>query len=258
MNAIAVRDDAPHQVIATVNSVAGACKAIVAASAMKIQGRSYVRVEGWQAIAAAHGCTASADSVTAVPGGIAATATIRRLVDGAILGQAEGFVGDDERMWAGRPMYARRAMAQTRAISRACRSAFAHVVVAMNAGHGTDFSTTPAEEIPQDDDSEPQRHDRSATPPAATPPAATATATAALHPAIEKMKRLMLSLDAAEAGLGAKTKDRICGLFGKKFVKEISADQMDSLGHKCDKLLEMVGDLTSIEDQLVAWEGGAK
>ena len=40
--------------------------------------------------------------------------------------------------------YAIRAMAQTRAISRACRSAFAHVVVMMNAG----LSTTPAEEVP--------------------------------------------------------------------------------------------------------------
>ena len=138
----------PAQVIATVNNVAGACKAIVGASCMQIQGRNYIKVEGWQAIAAAHGCTASADSVTPVEGGIAATATIRRLTDGAILGQAEGFVGDDEGMWAKRPLYARRAMAQTRAISRACRSAFAHVVVAMNAGFGTDYSTTPAEEVP--------------------------------------------------------------------------------------------------------------
>jgi hypothetical protein len=42
-----------------------------------------------------------------------------------------------------RPDYAIRAMAQTRAISRACRSAFAHVVVMMNAG----LETTPAEEM---------------------------------------------------------------------------------------------------------------
>jgi hypothetical protein len=148
-NSIIQREEPAH-VIQTVNAVAGACKAIVGASAMKIQGRNYIKVEGWQAIAAAHGCTASADSVAVVEGGIAATATIRRLTDGAILGQAEGFVGDDESMWAKRPLYARRAMAQTRAISRACRSAFAHVVVAMNAGHGTDFSTTPAEEVPAD------------------------------------------------------------------------------------------------------------
>lgn len=37
-------------------------------------------------------------------------------------------------------------MAQTRAMSRACRSAFAHVVVMMNAG----LATTPAEEVPHD------------------------------------------------------------------------------------------------------------
>jgi len=145
-----IRETDPGHVIAIVNQVAGACKAIVGASCMQIQGRNYIKVEGWQAIAAAHGCTASADSVTTLEGGIAAVATIRRLTDGAILGQAEGFVGDDETMWAKRPLYARRAMAQTRAISRACRSAFAHVVVAMNAGHGTNYSTTPAEEVPAD------------------------------------------------------------------------------------------------------------
>lgn len=162
-NAVAIREYDPGQVIATVNHVAGACKAIVGASCMQIQGRNYIKVEGWQAIAAAHGCTASADTVTMVEGGIAAVATIRRLTDGAILGQAEGFVGEDESMWAKRPLYARRAMAQTRAISRACRSAFAHVVVAMNAGHGTNYSTTPAEEVPAegfDDRREERRPDR--------------------------------------------------------------------------------------------------
>src|SRR3546814_11290148 len=43
-----------------------------------------------------------------------------------------------------RAAYAIRAMAQTRAISRACRSAFAHVVVMIDA----DLATTPAEEVP--------------------------------------------------------------------------------------------------------------
>lgn len=150
-NDITIHEAKPAEVMAQVNNVAGACKAIVGASCMNIQGRSYIKVEGWQAIAAAHGCTASADTVTTLPDGIAATATIRRLTDGAILGQAEGFVGNDETMWAKRPMFARRAMAQTRAISRACRSAFAHVVVAMNAGFGTNHQTTPAEEMGHED-----------------------------------------------------------------------------------------------------------
>lgn len=139
--------------------VASVCKEIVIASALEIQGRSFVRVEGYMAIATAHGCIASARDVEKVDGGVRATGEVRRMSDGAILCTAEGFVGEDEPTWYGgeatrkngetyilpkRADYAIRAMAQTRAISRACRSAFAHVVVMMNAG----LSTTPAEEVP--------------------------------------------------------------------------------------------------------------
>jgi hypothetical protein len=63
---------------------------------------------------------------------------------GAVICEAEGFVGDDERTWAKRDEFAKRAMAQTRAISRACRSAFAFIVTYMDAG----LETTPAEEVP--------------------------------------------------------------------------------------------------------------
>lgn len=122
---------------------ANICGAIVKATAQKIQGKNYVKVEGWQAIAVAHGCAASARSVEVVDGGVRAIGEIRRMDTGAVIAEAEGFVGDDEKMWASRPMYARRAMAQTRAISRACRSAFAHVVVMIDAS----LSTTPAEEM---------------------------------------------------------------------------------------------------------------
>lgn len=129
---------------------AGLCKAIVVKTAARIQGKRYVTVEGWQAIAIAHGCTASADHVERVNdegmSGFKATGIIRRMADGAEIARAEGFLGDDEGTWSRRPVYARRAMAQTRAISRACRSAFAHVVVMMDAG----LATTPAEEIPHD------------------------------------------------------------------------------------------------------------
>jgi len=127
-----------------------AVTAIVAATAQAIQGRRYLRVEGWQAIALAHDCVASAGDVEAVPGGIRAIGKVISVSTGQVLASAEGFVGDDEKMWRGRPMFARRAMAQTRAISRACRSAFAHVVVLINAEHKTDYATTPAEEMSGD------------------------------------------------------------------------------------------------------------
>lgn len=133
---------------------ANICGAIVKATAQSIQGKKYVKVEGWQAIAIAHGCTASSRDVEVIDGGIRAIGEIRRMTDGFVIATAEGFVGDDEKMWSGRPMYARRAMAQTRAISRACRSAFAHVVVMIDAS----LSTTPAEEMGWDNGHGDQPH----------------------------------------------------------------------------------------------------
>lgn len=158
MNALVPINTSNAEVYRASTDAAGLCKEIVVASALEIQGRKYVRVEGWQAIAIAHGCTGSARDVEVVQGGVRAIGEVRRMSDGAVIAEAEGFVGEDEATWFGgtvqaygktktlpkRPDYAIRAMAQTRAISRACRSAFAHVVVMMNAG----LSTTPAEEVP--------------------------------------------------------------------------------------------------------------
>lgn len=144
--------------------VAGVCADIVKRTAISIQGKKYVKVEGWQSIATAYGCVAGATNVQQVLGGVAATGELRKISDGTLVATAEGFVGEDETTWYGgekevwdktrrehvkrtlppRAMYAIRAMAQTRAISRVCRSAFAHVIVLID----TNLSTTPAEEIP--------------------------------------------------------------------------------------------------------------
>lgn len=147
--------------------VAGVCGEIVKRTAITIQGKRYVKVEGWMAIATASGCVAGATNVQDVDGGVSATGELRKISDGTLLATGDGFVGEDEPTWFGgekkvrdkttetgwairelppRPMYAIRAMAQTRAISRVCRSAFAHVVVLIDSN----LSTTPAEEIPDD------------------------------------------------------------------------------------------------------------
>lgn len=158
MNALVAQPLTNADVYRASTDAAGLCRDIVMKTAMTIQNRQYVRVEGWQAIAIAHGCTGSARDVERVDGGVRAMGEIRRMSDGALIATAEGFVGEDEATWYGgeivaygkkktlpkRPDYAIRAMAQTRAISRACRSAFAHVVVLIDAN----LSTTPAEEVP--------------------------------------------------------------------------------------------------------------
>jgi hypothetical protein len=153
--------------------VANICKEIVLKTTKKIGFKNYVKVEGWTSIAVAHGCVASIEpgSVREILReghvvGFEAVAEIRRQSDGVVLSEAVGYVGDDEMVWFGskgvaverwndskkkkemvvipkRADYAIRAMAQTRAISRVCRSAFSHVVVLMNAG----LSTVPAEEV---------------------------------------------------------------------------------------------------------------
>lgn len=140
--------------------VAGVCGEIVKRTAKYIQGRKYVQVEGWQSIAAAYGYVASSTRVEKVEGGVRAIGELRRVSDGTLLATAEGFVGEDEPTWYGgesrgktlprRADYAIRAMAQTRAISRVCRSAFAFVVVLIDGK----LATTPAEEMPYDPDDE--------------------------------------------------------------------------------------------------------
>ena len=163
MNELVSQGNNPVANIKASTDVAGACKEIVSKTAIQIQGVNYVRVEGWMAIATAHGCNLSAGDVKKVDGGYTAKGYVKRITDGLIIGEAEGFVGEDETSWFGgegeyydrklhkkikkmyqkKPDYAIRAFVQTRAMSRAARSVFAHVVVLMDAG----LSTTPAEEM---------------------------------------------------------------------------------------------------------------
>jgi hypothetical protein len=145
-NQLAVSNGTSHQVAhqRQATEIAAICKDIVTKTAQNIQGRKYVRVEGWQSIANAYGCVASAKDVERVETGFRAIGQVRRMDSGIVICEAEGFVGDDERTWSNRNEFAKRAMAQTRAISRACRSAFAFIVTYMDAG----LETTPAEEVP--------------------------------------------------------------------------------------------------------------
>lgn len=185
----------PGVLMTQATDVAGVCGEIVKRTAQTIQGRKYVRVEGWQSIAAAYGCVASSKNVHKVDGGVRATGELHRVSDGALIASAEGFVGEDEPTWYGglnqygkmlpkRPDYAIQAMAQTRAISRVCRSAFAFVVVMIDGN----LSTTPAEEMTFDH--EPQ----TGAPPAEAAAASTGTATdKPLTPSQERLIRAKLS-----------------------------------------------------------------
>lgn len=129
--------------------VAGAVRTFALDRCLNIQGKKYPPVEVWQAVANAFGCVASARDVKRAEvaegetGGYVAIGEVRRVSDGVVIATGEGFLGDDEGMWSKRPVFARRAMAQTRAISRACRSAFAFIIPMIDAN----LQTTPYEEM---------------------------------------------------------------------------------------------------------------
>jgi hypothetical protein len=169
----------PAALMKQAQEVAGLCRDIVKKTVVSIgkgnKARNYVKVEGWQAIANAFNCVGAARDVTKVYDeasgeflGFRAIGEVRRLSDSQIISGGEGFVGCDEVRWFGgeadvwdvdkrkfvtkkydpAPEYMSRAMCQTRAISRACRAAFAFVVVLIDEN----LSTTPAEEVAPGDE----------------------------------------------------------------------------------------------------------
>ena len=137
--------------------VADVCRKIVGKCVNNIAGKKYLKVEGWQAIASTFGYFAGAGETERVYQGEdligwKANGYIRDKA-GVIVGTGEGFVGKDEKKWGSADEYACRAMAQTRAISRAARSVFSFVVVMIDEN----LSTTPAEEVGNEGFDHPQQ-----------------------------------------------------------------------------------------------------
>lgn len=110
--------------------------------ANKIQGKEYVRVEGWTTLAALLGVIAREDKVEALEDGTyVATVSLVKMNSGAVISTASAECGMDEPKWANGPRYARRSMAITRATGKAARLAFSWIMAL--AG----FQPTPAEEM---------------------------------------------------------------------------------------------------------------
>lgn len=129
--------------------------------AVGIQGRKYVKVEGWTTLAVMLGVVAREVQTTEADGIYTATVELVRMNDGACISRASAECGSDDELdrygkpiWSARPRYARRSMAQTRATGKACRLAFSWIMAL--AG----YEPTPAEEMPdtrQDERPEPQQ-----------------------------------------------------------------------------------------------------
>ena len=126
-----------------------------------IQGRKHVNVEGWTTLGIMLGVVPREVSTIETDGVYTATVELVRVVDQGVISRASAECGSADELdrygkpiWANRPRYARRSMAQTRATGKACRLAFSWIMAL--AG----YEPTPAEEMPdtrQDEQSEPQR-----------------------------------------------------------------------------------------------------
>ena len=143
----------PREVIAFATTVADELASIIEKKglASNIQGKKYVAVEGWLALAALRGCTPREVSNERDPDRPTVYVATVELVnaDGRVIGRASAECGDPDEVdrqgkpvWADRPAYARRSMANTRATSKVCRQVFSWIMVL--AG----YAPTPAEEVP--------------------------------------------------------------------------------------------------------------
>lgn len=117
-----------------------------------IQGKKYVKVEGWQLCGSLTGVLPrEAKVIMLADGSFEATVDLVRAVDGCIIGGASAICGIDEKRWATADKYARRSMAITRAVGKSYRNIFGWVISL--AG----YETTGAEEMPAESSFDPKK-----------------------------------------------------------------------------------------------------
>lgn len=120
---------------------------------VSLQGKRYVTVAGATMIASACGYSVRETSSryqTAqepLPGFWEVEAEVLDLETGQVVGRGKGLVADDEPAWSKRPIFAKRAMASTRAAGRALRLCIGHLFVALGPG----VQSVTLEEMPNGD-----------------------------------------------------------------------------------------------------------
>lgn len=139
-----IQAKSPHDVIVQATIIAKELATIVKERrlASNIQGREYVRVEGWSTMGAMLGVLPRETGHTRLDdGSYEAEVDLIRISDNAVIGHASARVGTDEKTWGSRPEYARLSMAITRATGKAYRLGFSWIMSL--AG----YEATPAEEM---------------------------------------------------------------------------------------------------------------
>lgn len=126
--------------------IANAVREGVLGQTIEIQGKKYIQSPGWAMMANAFGFVVSGGEVKKEGEGFVAKAYLKRVDNGIVVAEAEGFCDRTESRWKTAPEYALRSMAQTRAASKVCKMALASCVPLMGVRN---LSVTPAEEVPE-------------------------------------------------------------------------------------------------------------
>lgn len=143
------RDTSPAAILAQATEVANALSGVIRSQRLytRIQGRSYVLVEGWTLLGSLMGVFPVLVWTRPLPEDQGWEARVEaRTMFGQVVGAAEAMCTRDEGTWRKRDSYALRSMAQTRATSKALRQPLGFVVSL--AG----YETTSAEEMPHDEE----------------------------------------------------------------------------------------------------------
>lgn len=175
------RAAAPGDLIDLASKMATALRDIVERQHLYaiISGKKYPTVEAWSTIARMDNVVAreAAAPVRHDDGSYEATVELMRLSDLAVIGRGSALCGaPDDKPWNGRPEYARRSMAATRATSRAFRQHYSWIMAL--AG----YEPTPADEMPHHEPTtEPARSSSRAEAPAAPAPRDNGAGAATIH-----------------------------------------------------------------------------
>jgi hypothetical protein len=133
----------PYEIVANAAQTAQALAEVIKKQKLdvSIQGRRYVRVEGWTLLGSLVGVFPICTWTRQLENGWEARVEARTLA-GALVGAAEAMCLRSERNWGDRDEHALRSMAQTRATSKALRQPLGFIV-SMGG-----FEATPFEEMP--------------------------------------------------------------------------------------------------------------
>jgi hypothetical protein len=136
----------PEQQVAHAARIAKVLADVIAKQNLysNIQGKKYIKAEGWQTLGTFLGVLPKEREVKRLPdGSFEAYVDIVKFGDGTVVSGASAICSVNEKRWGNADEYARRSMAITRATGKAYRTGFAWI--ATLAG----YEPTPAEEMPR-------------------------------------------------------------------------------------------------------------